>query len=44
MAEVRRWLRNYQKLKEAIEVICELNHELLRPEQAPSKRRSKPRD
>jgi hypothetical protein len=25
VAEVRRWLRNYQKLKEAIEVICELN-------------------
>jgi len=44
VAEVRRWLRNYQKLKEAIEVICELNHELLRPEQAPSKLRSKPRD
>jgi len=44
VAEVRRWLRNYQKLKEAIEVICELNHELLRPEQASSKRRSKPRD
>jgi hypothetical protein len=44
VAEVRRWLRNYQKLKETIEVICELNHELLRPEQAPSKRRSKPRD
>ena len=44
VAEVRRWLRNYQKLKEAIEVICEINHELLRPEQAPSKRRSKPRD
>ena len=43
-AEVRRWLRNYQKLKEPIEVICEINHELLRPEQAPSKRRSKPRD
>ena len=43
-SEVRRWLRNYQKLKEAIEVICEINHELLRPEQAPSKRRSKPRD
>ena len=41
---LRRWLRNYQKLKEAIEVICEFNHELLRPEQAPSKRRSKPRD
>jgi hypothetical protein len=44
VAEVRRWLRNYQKLKEAIEVICEINHELLRPEHAPSKRRSKPRD
>jgi hypothetical protein len=44
VAEVRRWLRNYQKLKEAIEVICEINHELLRPEQAPSKRRGKPRD
>src|ERR1700686_938461 len=44
VGEVRRWLRNYQKLKEAIEVICELNHELVRPEQAPSKRRSKPRD
>jgi hypothetical protein len=37
-------VRNYQKLKEAIEVICEINHELLRPEHAPSKRRSKPRD
>src|SRR6202162_6329522 len=44
VAEVRRWLRNYQKLKGAIEAICELNHELLRPDQAPSKRRSKPRD
>ena len=32
VAEVRRWLGNYQKLKEAIEAICELNHELLRPE------------
>jgi hypothetical protein len=31
VAEVRRWLRNYQKLKEAIEAICELNHDLLRP-------------
>ena len=27
--EVRRWLGNYQKLKEALEAICELNHELL---------------
>jgi hypothetical protein len=32
VAEVRRWLDNYQKLKEAIEAICEFNHELLRPE------------
>jgi hypothetical protein len=34
VAEVRRWLDNYQRLKEAIEAICELNHELLRPERA----------
>jgi CRP-like cAMP-binding protein len=32
VAEVRRWLNNYQKLKQGIEDICELNHELLRPE------------
>ena len=32
VAEVGRWLDNYRKLKEAIEAICELNHELLRPE------------
>jgi Family of unknown function (DUF6788) len=31
VAEVGRWLDNYRKLK-AIEAICELNHELLRPE------------
>src|SRR3954454_5417508 len=30
---VRQWLANYQELKEAIEAICELNHELLRPEE-----------
>ena len=30
--EVRRWLANYQELKEKIETICELNHDLLRPE------------
>src|SRR5260370_40034420 len=30
-AEVRRSLRQYQELKEAIEAICELNHDLLRP-------------
>jgi hypothetical protein len=34
VAEVRRWLDNYRRLKEAIEAICELNHELLRPEQS----------
>src|ERR1700759_4411244 len=32
VAEVRRWLESYQKLKQASEDICELNHELLRPE------------
>ena len=41
VAEVRRWLNNYQELKEAIEAICELNHDLLRPERAASKARSK---
>jgi hypothetical protein len=38
--EVRRWLDNYQKLKEGIEAICELNHDLLRP----AKRGRKARD
>jgi hypothetical protein len=42
--EVRRWLRNYQDLKAAIEAICELNHELLRPDKSASgKTASKPR-
>ena len=44
VAEVRRWLRNYQKLKEALEAICELNHELLRPDEASPQRRSQHRD
>jgi len=39
---VRRWLGNYQHLKEAIEALCELNHELLRPDA--SKARRKRRD
>ncbi|HWE21071.1 MAG TPA: DUF6788 family protein [Hyphomicrobiaceae bacterium] len=39
--EVRRWLRNYHELKEAIEAICELNHELLRPAARASKRARK---
>jgi hypothetical protein len=42
--EVRRWLRNYHELKGAIEAICELNHELLRPVVGAAKRRGKRRD
>jgi hypothetical protein len=34
VAEVRLWLSNYQELKEVIETICELNHDLLRTERA----------
>jgi hypothetical protein len=44
VAEVRRWLNNYQELKQAIETICELNHELLRPEPAASRGRGKRHD
>jgi hypothetical protein len=44
VAEVRRWLANYQELKEAIEAICELNHDLLRPEAAAPKGGRKKRD
>ena len=29
---VQQWLRNYHKLKETLERICELNQQLLRPE------------
>jgi hypothetical protein len=29
---VQQWLANYQKLKATLERICELNHQLLRPE------------
>ena len=32
VTEVRRWLDNYQKLKAKIEEICQLNHDLLRPD------------
>lgn len=42
--EVRRWLTNYQKLKKALEAICELNHHLLRPDEAKSKPRRTRRD
>jgi hypothetical protein len=40
---VRRWLANYHQLKEGIEAICELNHELLRPDEVTARsRRKKP--
>ena len=39
--QVRRWLANYQELKEAIEAICEINHELLRPATTPAQPRRK---
>ena len=42
--EVRRWLANYQDLKQKIEAICELNHDLLRPERAAPGRRKKQHD
>lgn len=29
---VQEWLRNYRKLKDTLERICELNQQLLRPE------------
>ena len=44
VAEVRRWLSNYQELKKAIEAVCELNHDLLRPQRTASKPRRKPHD
>jgi hypothetical protein len=42
--QVRRWLHNYQKLKDALEAICELNHHLLRPDAAAPKPRRTSRD
>jgi hypothetical protein len=30
-AQVRQWVRSYQRLKKHLEAICELNHQLLRP-------------
>jgi len=43
VAGVRRALANYQKLKAALEAICELNHDLLRPDDGPSPRRRRRR-
>ena len=42
--EVRRWLGNYHKLREALEEICELNHGLLRPDDAAPRRTRMKRD
>jgi hypothetical protein len=42
--EVRRWLGNYQKLKEALEEICELNHGLLHANDATPRRARARRD
>jgi hypothetical protein len=42
--EVRRWLGNYHKLREALEEICEFNHALLRPEDAAPRRTRSKRD
>lgn len=39
--DVRRWLDNYKKLREALEAICELNHHLLRGEEAPKRARKR---
>jgi hypothetical protein len=42
IAQVRRWLENYKHLKEALEEVCELNHQLLRrEEELPAKRARK---
>ena len=42
--DVRRWLDNYQKLKQALEGICDLNHDVLRADKAASKARRKSGD
>ena len=42
--EVRRWLGNYHKLREALEEICEFNHRLLRPDDAAPRRTRSKRD
>lgn len=31
-APAQQWLRNYRKLKDTLQRICELNQQLLRPE------------
>src|SRR5271167_2793792 len=44
VVEVRRWLSRSEELKGAIEAVCELNHDLLRPQRTASKPRRKPHD
>jgi len=29
---VRQWLNNYRQVRKKLEAICELNHQLVRPE------------
>jgi hypothetical protein len=41
VTQVRRWLENYKDLKEALEEICEVNHNLLRPNDASANRARK---
>ncbi|MBO0766478.1 MAG: hypothetical protein J2P50_18075 [Hyphomicrobiaceae bacterium] len=42
IAQVAQWLENYKNLREALEEICELNHQLLRPsEDTPATRARK---
>ena len=43
VAPVRRALANYQKLKAALEAICELNHQLLRGDDEPPESRPRRR-
>ena len=38
VAQVRQWLASYQSLRQALEEICEINHHLLRQQDAPAKR------
>jgi hypothetical protein len=44
VAEVRRQLNNYQRLKETVEQICELNQQALRVQTAETKSERRPHD
>ena len=39
--QVRQWLANYQSVRHALEEICEINHHLLRRDDAPATRAGK---